>query len=128
IPPLSDLWEYMSEYPKLESVFDLHLGARWVYDQRDALSASRKKGFRPGLFNAEDVRQFYIPKTNFVDMEPSHLTHATARNWESPKIITNAVRLSRGPWRLAAAVDRAGLVFSQQLLGLWPNRNHREVT
>jgi hypothetical protein len=128
IPPLVDLWEYLSEYPKLKSVFELHLGARWIYDQGDAVSATRKKGFKPGIFSADDVRQFDIPKISFVDTEPSHLTHAIARDWAAPKIITNAVRLSRGPWRLAAAVDRAGLVFSQQLLGLWPNAGRSDVS
>ncbi len=120
IPPLSNLWTYVQDYPRLNSVFDLHLGARWTYDQKNAVSSVRKKGFRRGLFSADDVRQFNFARVSYIDLEPSHLTHATARDWNSPKIIVNGVRLSRGPWRLAAAVDREGLAFSQQLLGLWP--------
>jgi hypothetical protein len=34
-------------------------------------------------------------------------------------VVVNAVRLSRGAWRLAAAVDTDGLVLSQQLFGCW---------
>jgi len=120
IPPLSELWHYLCDYPKLNSIFDIHLGARWKYDQALAVSPVKKKGFVPGLFNAEDVRQFFIPKLSFIDLDPAHLTHALGRDWLSPKIIANAVRLSRGPWKLAATVDRQGLGFSQQLLGLWP--------
>lgn len=127
IPALFDLWRYLAEYPTVESIFDIHLGARWIYDQRDAFRTTRKKGFKAGIFNADDVRQFSIPKVGFLDMEPSHLTHAIDREWASPKIIANAVRLSRGPWRLAAAVDRAGLVFSQQLLGLWPRAERSDA-
>lgn len=128
IPTLFDLWKYLEDCPKLNSLFDLHLGARWTYDQERAVSATRKKGYLPGLFNAEDVKQFYATKVNFIDLNPAHLTHARGRAWAAPKIITNAVRLSRGPWRLAAVVDGRGLAFSQQLLGLWPKKDAQIVS
>jgi hypothetical protein len=32
----------------------------------------------------------------------------------------NAIRVGRGPWRLAAAMDDSGLVCFQQFIGLWP--------
>jgi hypothetical protein len=35
-------------------------------------------------------------------------------------VLTNAARLSRGPWRMAAASDRSGLVASQGFFGIWP--------
>jgi hypothetical protein len=69
-----------------------------------------------------------VAKISFIDMQPNHLTHAVAREWNAPKIITNAVRLSRGPWRLAAAVDRKRLAFSQQLFGLWPLPESRQMS
>jgi hypothetical protein len=46
-------------------------------------------------------------------------TAALKRHWHLPKLLTNAARLSRGPWCFAAAVDRNGLLASQQLFGIW---------
>ena len=42
------------------------------------------------------------------------------RPWDQPKVLTNVARLSRGPWRIAAASDRSGLVASQGFFGIWP--------
>lgn len=49
-------------------------------------------------------------------MRPAPLTRA----WNQPKVLTNVARLSRGPWRMAAASDRSGLVASQAFFGIWP--------
>jgi hypothetical protein len=48
-------------------------------------------------------------------MFPGPLT----RPWKEPKVLTNVARLSRGPWRIAAAFDRSGLVPSQAFFGIW---------
>jgi hypothetical protein len=48
-------------------------------------------------------------------MRPAPLTRPGGK----PKILTNVARLSRGPWRLAAAYDASGLVASQAFFGLW---------
>ncbi|MCP5928285.1 hypothetical protein NL327_30945, partial [Klebsiella pneumoniae] len=48
-------------------------------------------------------------------MFPGPLT----RPWGKPKVLTNVARLSRGPWRMAAAFDDSGLVASQGFFGIW---------
>ena len=120
VPSLSSLWNYLAPYQRLRSKFSIHLGARWTYDQNKAVSTTPKPGFGRGLFNADDLQQFAITNVRWIDLEPKHLTHATRREWHKPKIIANAVRRSRGPWRIAAAIDLEDLAFSQQLLALWP--------
>src|SRR3546814_10742853 len=47
--------------------------------------------------------------------------------WERPKLIANAGRLSRGPWRIAAMLDKDGLLCSQQFFGLWPHETVSDV-
>ena len=42
-------------------------------------------------------------------------------------MVVNSVRLSRGPWRIAASADKDGLVCSQQFLGLWPHNSLSEI-
>jgi hypothetical protein len=48
-----------------------------------------------------------------------YLYSAIRRPWDQPKVLLNAARISRGPWRLAAFVDREGNVSSQNFHGLW---------
>jgi hypothetical protein len=120
IPPLESVWAYLKNNPRLESCVIPHLGARWIYDQQEAVADSPKEGLAPGVFATEDISQFKINRVRYLDINPAHLTHAKRRSWSEPKVIVNNGRHSRGPWRLAAAVDRSGLVFSQQLFGLWP--------
>jgi len=41
--------------------------------------------------------------------------------WDSPKVILNAARRSRGPWRLSAFADYTGLTCFRTFLAVWPN-------
>jgi hypothetical protein len=120
IPPLASVWDYLKDNPRLGKFVIPHLGERWTYNQQEAVADQPKEGFAPGVFGAEDVSQFKINHVRYLDVNPAHLTHAKRRSWSDPKVLVNNGRLSRGPWRLAAALDRSGLVFSQQLFGLWP--------
>ena len=80
----------------------------------------RRETDKQGLSGSDDLDVLTIRRLQWLDMEPRHLTHAKKRRWERHKVIINGVRRSRGPWRLVAIADVTGLVFSQQLLGLWP--------
>jgi hypothetical protein len=40
--------------------------------------------------------------------------------WAQPKVILNAVRVSRGRWKIAAFADDTGLVCSQRFHAVWP--------
>lgn len=121
IRELDALWHYLADYPKLGSVFTMHRGIEWQGDQSQAASAEPKPGYSRGLHKANTVRPFYLEKPIWLDTRPERLRGwAIDFPWQKPKIVTNAIRLSRGPWRIAAAVDTYGLVCSQQLIGCWP--------
>ena len=47
--------------------------------------------------------------------------NAYEHDWSKPKVVCNAVRLQRSPWRLGAVADPVGLAFSQSYVGLWPS-------
>jgi hypothetical protein len=64
---------------------------------------------RPGwIFNLENSREGYD------------------QDWSKPKLIMNATRLSRGPWRVGAITDLESHLYSQQFFGLlsptWPRK------
>jgi hypothetical protein len=73
--------------------------------------------FRP----ADSLDQFEIENTVYLNMNPADAMFPgpLTRPWEKPKVLTNVARLSRGPWRMAAAFDASGLVPSQGFFGVW---------
>jgi hypothetical protein len=127
IRELDELWQYIAEYPTLGDVVDIHRGIEWKGDQSQAVSKSARSHFRRGLHSADSVRAFLLGSPIWLDMRPERLRRAVDLPWRQTKLVTNAVRLSRGPWRLAAAVDSNGLVFSQQLFGCWPKGVQSDV-
>src|SRR5262249_25518838 len=40
--------------------------------------------------------------------------------WQEKKVVVNAARIGRGPWRMVAAIDELALVCSQRFHGIWP--------
>lgn len=118
--PLRRIWDYLAEFPVLDNVAELHRGLEWKSDQRDASRSKASAGFRRGLHRRESLAQFEVKQATYIDTRPSSLRGgAIEYRWSSPKIICNAARTSRGPWRLAAVVDLDGLYASQQFFGIW---------
>jgi len=119
--PLRRIWDYLAESPVLGSVAELHRGLEWQEDQSGASRSKPAQGFQRGLHRSgESLAQFEVKRTVFLDTRTSNLRGGAINYpWSSPKLIANAIRTSRGPWRLAAAVDMDGLLVSQQFYGIW---------
>jgi hypothetical protein len=122
VKELEEIWEYLSGLPLLGSVAEVHKGVEWRGGQSNAVSIKKKDGFCPGIHAANAVHAFALDSPVYLDCKPtSFATRAAAykRPWQQPKLLANAARISRGPWCFAAAVDRNGLMASQQLFGIW---------
>lgn len=121
IPPLGPLWRRLAAMPRVGDFVEGHWGLRW-HDGRQQHAGSEQSGPHRtlGLLRANDHRQFVHGRATWLDTNPEHLYGGGTLPWSSPKILCNAARLSRGYWRLAAIVDRGGLIASQQFVGLWP--------
>ena len=123
IPPLPALWNYLKSAPRLSSYFAIHRGIEWKSAQSDAWSNERRAGYRRGLHNARRARQFTLRNPVFLDCRQERLLYkAIDLPWDRAKLVVNAASLSRKAWRIAAMLDRDGLVCSQQFFGLWPKR------
>ena len=128
VPPLQAVWEYLLTSPRLQSHFTIHRGLEWKSAQQAAWSTQRNAGYRRGLHTARGAQQFVLPRPVWLDCRPDRLLYkAIDLPWELPKLIVNAGRLSRGPWRAAAMLDKEGLVCSQQFFGLWPHEAVSDV-
>jgi type I restriction-modification system DNA methylase subunit len=121
IDELDELWESLSELPKLETVADVHRGIEWQDDQHSATRAEPRQGFRPGIHSSDAIHVFALSKPVYLDCRANRLRGGAINHpWTSPKILANAARISRGPWCFAAAIDEKKLIASQQLFGIWP--------
>jgi hypothetical protein len=128
IPPLGPLWRRLTQMPRIGDFVKGHWGLRWN-DGRQSKAGSDQPGPNraEGLLGASDHRQFVHGLTTWLDVNPHHLYGGGNLPWASPKILCNAARLSRSNWRLAAVVDRDGLVASQQFVGLWPSDSSVDI-
>ena len=119
--PLRRVWEYLAESPVLGSVAELHRGLEWTTDQSEASRLTAAPGFRRGLHRSgESLAQFEVKQAVYLDARTSNLRGGALNYpWATPKLIANAIRTSRSPWRLAATVDTDGLLVSQQFYGIW---------
>jgi hypothetical protein len=119
---LDELWEHLASNPRLDEVAEIYRGLKW-WRQRDGVSAEPKEGFRPGVYlPKESLQPFRILRAKWLNFNPASLMRPAppSRPWHLPKVLTNNQRLSRGPWRIAAAFDTTGLAASQQFFGIWP--------
>ncbi|HGM8642139.1 TPA: N-6 DNA methylase [Pseudomonas aeruginosa] len=120
IPPLHDLWTYLAEAPQLGTIFKPRWGLRWNYEQDLAASDAEKEGFRRGYLNARRFQQYVGVHATWLDFNLENLREGYEQDWSKPKLIMNATRLSRGPWRVGAVADLESRLYSQQFFGLWP--------
>lgn len=120
IAPLSTLWQRVADLPTLGQFVHAHWGIRWLKKrQSHAASDQQAPGRQLGLHRARDHRAFALGRAAWLDVNPEHLYGGGDLPWEEPKILCNAGRSSPGKWRISAAVDRKGLVASQQYVALW---------
>lgn len=122
IGELDELWELVDRYPRLGEMADVYRGLQW-WKQSSGKSNVPREGFVPGVFKpADSLMQFGLHNVAFLNMAPDAAMYPgpLSRPWEKPKVLTSVARWSRGPWRLAAAADRSGLVASQSFFGVWP--------
>jgi hypothetical protein len=120
IPRLSELWNYLSTYPRLGTKLRASWGLQWNYNQTLARSRTPRPGFCKGAHNARGSKQFVALQADYLDYRPEFVRRGYGQPWDRFKIIMSAGRRGRGAWRITASVDTDGLLYSQQFYGLWP--------
>lgn len=125
IPILGDLWERLHESTRLGDVVEMRRGVQWQppFKEEKYISAKERIGFTRGLHEITDqYHSFQTPPTVYLSTrKDGRLANAFDLPWDKPKVIANAVRVSRGHWRLAVFPDEEGLIASQSFYGIWPS-------
>ena len=122
IGELDEVWSYLARSPRLGAAASVYRGLQWRVQGEgihDAPGPQLVAGYyrpRDSLAAFRLSRPKWLSTDPDVNLRPAPLT----RPWNQPKVLINNQRSSRGPWRLAAAADRTGMLASQQFTGIWP--------
>ena len=127
-PPLWEIWDYLTNYPRLWNIAEFHQGIQWnlpLEENKSALiSYDPKSGFKKGLDKVPGrIEPYYVKHFAYLNMaEEYRRRKAHLFPWELPKVIANRAVISRGPWRIMAFPDKSGLVCRENFIGIWPKR------
>ncbi|MEK6286681.1 MAG: hypothetical protein AABO57_13150 [Acidobacteriota bacterium] len=135
IPRLSRIWTFLEGLPRLASAVEVHRGLVPISSSpkskkrpEDFVSNIAKRGYKEGFAHVHGHLMQYMlkrpsgsPKEHLSMRPEDQYDNAYKQKWDAPKVVCNAIRLSRSPWRLGAVADSVGLVFSQSYIGLWPS-------
>lgn len=133
IPRLSRIWRYLNGLAHLSSLLEeAHRGLMWISSsgksdkrQEDFISPKEKRGYVEGYARVRNYLTQYgfLREPHFLSIrEEDQYDSAYKHDWHRPKVVCNGARLSRGAWRIGAAVDSKGLAFSQRFLAMWPKK------
>lgn len=129
VPDLNRVWSFLSGADRLKSAAEhVHRGIEWnkpIEENRELLiSATEKPGSKRGLPSAPKEKFFIYqrPPTAYLSVEQRNRKTDLPFDlpWDKPKVVMNAKRRSRGPWRISAFVDTEGLVCYQTYTCIWP--------
>jgi N-6 DNA Methylase len=132
VPLLGDVWSYLEHLPKLGDVAKTSRGVEWqlplVKDGEETGNRQKYVFDSPQSFTREGVPPlakilaFQEPETKHLSMKPEdQRRNAYKRPWHAPKVVLNASRRSRGPWRISAFADLRGLTCYRTFLAVWPH-------
>lgn len=130
VPLLRDVWEVTGRNSALRDVSRIAKGVEYEPSKVAGIRTRiiKDKPFEnsaPAIMKASDgFEQFVATNTSFISVDVS-LHRRRARGawnlpWGEAKVIVPASRISRGPWRSAAAIDRAGRYVSRDFYAIWP--------
>ena len=117
---LEQVWRACAGLPVLGDVASVHGGIVPIAVNRDRLVSSEpREGFVPGLMHINDgFEPFFVRGHVYIPANGSLV--ARHLPWKQHKVLANATRLTKGPWVIAGAPDRSGLLASQRFHGIWP--------
>lgn len=129
VPFLREVWEWLEHYPRLKDKADIKIGVqyepRFVKDIKDQIIRDEPfPGSSPAILNVSSgFMQFCAKDTVHISTDKKlrrqRAQGAWRLNWESPKVVIPASRMSRGPWRYAAAIDRKNRIIGRSLYAVW---------
>ena len=128
-PLFARLRDHFQDYPKLGEFNEIKNGIEYKGKVSDHISNTPLPGFVAGVQHVNrSLHPYLINDPIYVDTNQRNMrTKAFRLSWEKPKVVVNAARISRSPWRLVAGVDNDGLIFSHRFHAIWPETGQYSV-
>lgn len=132
VPLLNEVWQYLNDLPKLHQIARSSRGIEWIEPlrikgketgnrEKYVLDSPRPPWTREGVPPLGKILCFQKPETKHLIIRPEdQRRNAYKRPWDKPKVILNAARRSRGPWRISAFADFDGLTCYRTFIAVWP--------
>ena len=137
VPLLREIWERLEGFTRLGEVVDISIGVQYKPNlEKEKLSEIIREepfpGSKPGISNVtKGFMQFVAEDTVYMSTDKKYRRFETSTAWDlpwdRPKIIVPASRMSRGPWRYAAAIDKSGRVINRRFYSIWPKSKTFDV-
>jgi hypothetical protein len=127
VPLLREIWERLENYPRLGSLVEIKKGVEYRLNigLAKVIRSSPFHNARPGIAKiTENFYQFFAADTVYMSMEKQYRRFEDSKAWNLPwdkaKVVLPASRMSRSPWRYAAAIDNEGRVVTRGFYAVWP--------
>lgn len=137
VPLLREIWERLEHYPKLYDVADIRIGVQYEPTLvrgmlKEIIRSKPFTGSVPAISMITNGYMQFIAKDTVYISTDKHLRRIRARgawdlDWKKPKVVIPASRMSRGPWRYAAAIDIDGRLVSRGFYAVWPKTDTLNV-
>ncbi|MFO0863516.1 MAG: hypothetical protein U0744_02455 [Gemmataceae bacterium] len=140
VPPLAEIWSYLDGMPRLrEFTKTTSRGLQWniplraegneTGNRNKLVFGSPQHGAKEGIPPLAKIECFQEPETKYLNVQPEfQRRNAYLAEWALPKVIVNANRRSRGPWRLSAFADSRGLTCAEAFIAIWPKDDSLTTT
>ena len=138
IPRFKEIWDYMRDmgYGKLSDYVDeIHKGICWKSEQKrkeenvegEVILDSPEGGYLKGYDVVRGMDQLIVYREAiFLSLKPEHqLTNGYRLSWKDNKVVFNAARKSRGPWRLTPYYDDEGIALYKNFFAIWAKNETR---
>jgi N-6 DNA Methylase len=124
-PALAELWEFLKHNSRLKTFAKpLSRGVEWLdfkANREKYVADKPKRGHVPGFHTANELMSFEPPPVVYLWNRPeSRRGGAWGLPWNEPKVVVNAVRKARQPWRLAACPVELNVIAAQNFTVAWP--------
>ncbi len=124
VPLLKEVWDWLNSFSRIREAAIFRTGIRYKKDISETKLVQTHKfpDSQKGIFNVtEGFHQYIANDTVYMSMKEQHMENAAYKYaWNLPKIVLPVGRMSRGPWRFAAAIDIEGRVVGRSFYAVWP--------
>lgn len=137
VPLLREIWERLEGYTRFGEIVDISIGVQYKPNlgKERLCEIIRDVPFpcsKPGISKVtKGFMQFIAEDTVYMSTDKQYRRFETSTAWElpwdKPKVIVPASRMSRGPWRYAAALDKNGCIVSRRFYSIWPKSKTFDV-